>query len=134
MKLNLTRNHLINGTLLVAGALLIVYNHFAKSGWQATPIDLAEFAPIAAMAGQWFTSIQAGHSESTRWISPAQISLIYEIAHERGLTPNSLHDFIKSQNIDALTGMTRQQGSRLIQSLKKLPEPGQARKEIAHES
>ena len=122
MNLDPKANHAINLALLAIVALLITYNHFAAAGWHATPINLAEYAPLGAMLGQYWTSLQAGQSESTKWISPAQVALIWELAAERGLEAEGLRAFIQGRGLPVLASLTRAQGSEVIIALKGLPE------------
>lgn len=110
-KFNLKKNHTINLVLLALGALLITYNHFAAAGWAATPIRLEEFAPLAPMFLQWWNAIQAGHAESTRFITPAQAIVIMEMAAERSVDARRLAEGAFNKTLDQLT---RREASQLI--------------------
>ena len=115
-KFDLKKNHGLNIVFLALGAGWVLYNHFASQG--LTPLRIEEFAPLAPMAGQWWTSIQAGNALSTRWITPDQVICILEMAAERGIDPKMLAIGAFQKELGSLT--MREASSLIADHLKPL--------------
>src|SRR5262249_29546473 len=100
-KFNLKANHGLNVLFLGLGAAWVLYNHFSGQG--LVPIKLEEFAPLAPMLGQWWTSVQAGNAPSTKFITPAQIVCAYDLAAERGIDLKQLAAGAFQKELETLT-------------------------------